>query len=307
MAHRKNQKKDLNIIEQHMNQPWQVSMLVAVVLFVFARWLVPMMSHSAVYKPVLGLVSIFGQILALPFILISAAIFLNGLHHARTTERVWQPQRESGPGSERKSNSPAVAAHGQSSPVVKQPAWSHELLKQLEWKRFELLCAEYFRVLGKVPKVLAKGADGGIDVRVFSAKTNTLEIAIQCKAWSSPVGVKEVRELFGVMAHELAPKGIFMATSTFTNDALVFARKNRQRLFLVDGTKFISMIKALPEAKQSQLLAFATEGDYTTPTCASCGIKMVWREKGAFWGCRNYPRCKSTLRTGNPATADRIG
>ena len=112
------------------------------------------------------------------------------------------------------------------------------------------------------------------------------------------VGVKEIRELFGVMAHESAGKGIFMTTSTFTDDAKKFATAHSDKLFLIDGKKFISMIGNLPREKKTKLLAFATEGDYTTPTCASCGIKMVERSssKGKFWGCSNYPKCKSTLR-----------
>ena len=110
------------------------------------------------------------------------------------------------------------------------------------------------------------------------------------------IGVKPIRELFGVMAHESAGKGIFMATSRFSEDAIKFAAEHSNKLFLVDGEKFLLMLLKLPEDKQQKLLAYVTEGDYTTPTCASCGIKMVWRSKGNFWGCSNYPRCKSTLR-----------
>lgn len=53
----------------------------------------------------------------------------------------------------------------------------------------------------------------------------------------------------------------------------------------------------LPAAAQLQLLAFATEGDYTTPSCPSCGVKMIKREskRGVFWGCRHYPRCRQML------------
>lgn len=40
----------------------------------------------------------------------------------------------------------------------------------MEWKRFELLCAEYFRCLGKRVETVTQGADGGIDARIFSDK-----------------------------------------------------------------------------------------------------------------------------------------
>ena len=141
------------------------------------------------------------------------------------------------------------------------------------------------------------GADGGVDARVYVNGSNVLEYAIQCKAWKKIVGVKEIRELFGVMVHESAGKGAFMATSTFSDDAKSFAAEHSDKLFLVDGEKFISMLLKLPQDKQKILLSFATEGDYTTPTCASCGIKMVLRNgaKGDFWGCINFPKCNSRL------------
>ncbi|WP_156912653.1 topoisomerase DNA-binding C4 zinc finger domain-containing protein [Methylocaldum szegediense] len=59
------------------------------------------------------------------------------------------------------------------------------------------------------------------------------------------------------------------------------------------------MIKKLPDDKQKRLLDFATSGDYTTPTCTRCGIKMVLRKSrrdgSTFWGCRNYPKCRMTI------------
>lgn len=189
----------------------------------------------------------------------------------------------------------------QSNPIgadkAKRPtSWSIELLRDLEWKRFEMLCAEYFRVLGKRVETINHGADGGIDARIYANNSNNLEFAIQCKAWGSMVGIKPIRELFGVMAHESAGKGIFMATSRFSEDVKKFAAEHSDKLFIIDGEKFLSMLSNLPEGKQQKLLAYATEGDYKTPTCASCGIKMVWRNKGDFWGCSNYPKCKSTLK-----------
>jgi restriction system protein len=184
-------------------------------------------------------------------------------------------------------------------PKCKPTEWSLDLLRSLEWKRFEQVCAEFFRQLGKLVEVSRRGADGGVDVKVYSNKNQSLEHVIQCKAWSYRVGVKEVRELFGVMVHQAAPKAIFMTTSSFSDDALAFAGEQSNKLFLIDGQKFISMIGGLPESKRQELLDFATEGDYMTPTCASCGVKMVWREKGEFWGCKNYPKCKSKLRVKN--------
>ena len=300
--------KKINVIDELLEQPWQISMLIAVSLFGVAKWLVPVMSDSAMYRPIFGLLSTFGQMFALPFLMVSVASFLKSRSIQSKDSKRCQPVHEqTEPFNNWKEPEPfndwkdeiEHTVRTPSEPVNIETTWNLDLLGKLEWKRFELLCAEYFRRLGKITKVIEKGADGGIDVRVFSATTNDLELAIQCKAWSSQVGVKEVRELFGVMSHESADKGIFMTTSTFTKDAEIFARQHQQNILLIDGARFISMIRELSETDQSQLLKFATEGDYTTPTCASCGIKMVWRDKGEFWGCSNYPRCNSTLRVKN--------
>lgn len=176
--------------------------------------------------------------------------------------------------------------------------WSKDLLRTLEWKRFELLTAEYFRVLGKKVETIRKGADGGIDARIYKDQTSELEYAIQCKAWRTKVGVKEVRELFGVMAHESAGKGLFITTSSFSSEAIRFANEHSEKLFLIDGDQFFRLLMKLPDTSKEKLLRFATEGDYQTPTCASCGIKLIKRQgkTGYFWGCSNYPRCKVTMK-----------
>lgn len=183
------------------------------------------------------------------------------------------------------------------SPLVKPLAWSLELLRDIEWKRFEDLSAEYYREKGVRCETTSLGADGGIDLKLFQDDSGKPTTIVQCKAWGTQlVGVKPVRELRGVMASEAIDKGFFMTSGGFTKDAKEFAKTNR--ITLIDATLFLMMIKRLPQESQDRLLDFATKGDYTTPTCPSCGIKMVKRDskRGVFWGCSRYPRCKQTLK-----------
>ena len=67
----------------------------------------------------------------------------------------------------------------------------------------------------------------------------------------------------------------------------------------LDGSGLLKLIATRTDEQQQALLDVAFEGDYGRPTCASCGIKLVERtpSKGGanFWGCSNYPRCKSRL------------
>ncbi|HXU93178.1 MAG TPA: restriction endonuclease [Gallionella sp.] len=267
--------------------PWQLSVAVSGVVFAIMRWLVPAQFDSPALAPLASVISGFAPMAALPFLFIAVIAFIRGRQEPAAVHN-HQPVRRV----------PLNDGSGRYVAMVPPPSdWSLGLLRSLEWKRFEMVCAEYFRILGKRVETVSHGADGGIDARVYAKDSDVMTFAIQCKAWDGMVGVKPVRELFGVMAHESAGKGIFMATSGFTGDAKQFAAEHQDKLFLIDGEKFLTMLSKLPEDKRKKLLEFATEGDYTTPTCASCGVKMVRRtgKGGAFWGCMNYPHCRSTL------------
>ena len=175
--------------------------------------------------------------------------------------------------------------------------WRADVLERVEWKRFEDLCCAFYREKGIGAETSALGADGGVDIRLFQDDANPARATaiVQCKAHNKPIGVKPIRELRGVMAHEKAEKAFFMAPSGFTEEARAFAAANR--ITLLDGKLFLAMLKRLPETSSRKLLEFATDGDWTTPTCPSCGEPMAAREskRGGFWGCTTFPRCRGTL------------
>jgi len=185
--------------------------------------------------------------------------------------------------------------------------WSIDLINSLEWKRFEELCLNYFIEKGYKAEVTRQGADGGVDINLFK---NSYSMSkpfgiVQCKAWKTyRVGVKPVRELFGVMAADGAPLGVFITSGDYTKEAREFSAD--KHIKLMNGTELLRQITELPEASRIGLLDRVTRGDYTTPSCPSCGIKMITRttRKGSnvgkkFWGCRYYPKCRNTLRIRN--------
>ncbi len=184
-----------------------------------------------------------------------------------------------------------------SSSEVKPTVWSPKVIDMMEWKRFEDLCCKFYLVKGIRAETTRLGADGGVDIRLFQDESQPTRCTtvVQCKAWSQAVGVKPVRELRGVMAHEKVEKGFFMAPNGFTDDARTFAAENG--ITLLNGKLIFAMLERLPDAGRQALLAFATEGDWTTPTCPSCGVKMAARDsaRGRFWGCIRYPKCRATL------------
>lgn len=173
---------------------------------------------------------------------------------------------------------------------IHHETWTLELIQQIEWRRFEELTANLMNELGFHTEINSFGADGGIDIKIYKEGSNHPDSIIQCKAWNKPIGIKPIREFLGVITHQKIP-GIFITTGIYTKEVIEFSKENK--IDLVDGKRFLYMIKTLTENAQKRLLNKTTEGDYITPTCASCGIKMIKKTK--FWGCTNYPRCRQRI------------
>ncbi len=177
--------------------------------------------------------------------------------------------------------------------------WSADVFSAIEWRRFEALIEALFQRAGFVTTSQSHGADGGVDVWLHAADDSQTPVGIvQCKHWSGkPVGVKEVRELRGVMASHAIARGHFATTSAFTADARTFALANG--IHLLDANGLLTLIAKRTVAEQQALLNVALEGEYWRQTCASCGAKMIERSSGkdgrGFWGCPTYPRCRHTM------------
>ncbi|HRO57725.1 MAG TPA: restriction endonuclease [Burkholderiaceae bacterium] len=176
---------------------------------------------------------------------------------------------------------------------------SPELLSQIEWRRFEALVEALFRMSGFETRSQSHGADGGVDLWLYARSQPDTPVGIvQCKHWNGRrVGVDKMRELRGVMASHGLHRAQFATTSAFTPDAIEFASGNG--IHLLDGQSLLRLIAKRSEQEQAALLAVATEGEYWRPTCVNCGIKLVERasrDNGkSFWGCANYPRCRTTM------------
>jgi restriction system protein len=192
-------------------------------------------------------------------------------------------------------HAPATQPRAQRQPAT---TWSPAVFAAIEWRRFEAVCEALFAQAGFKTRSQSHGADGGVDIWLHSANALGPVAVVQCKHWQGKaVGVKEIREFFGVMVSHQIKRGTYATTSTYTADAQQFAKDNG--ISAMDGPALLALIAKRTPEQQQALLAVAHEGEYWCPTCASCGIKLLERTpaKGgaAFWGCSNYPRCKSRL------------
>lgn len=82
--------------------------------------------------------------------------------------------------------------------------WSGKVFDQIEWRRFEAVCEALFAQSGMRAESQSHGADGGVDIWLWSAHSDK-PLIVQCKHWKKRVvGVKEVREFYGVLkSHDL--------------------------------------------------------------------------------------------------------
>jgi restriction system protein len=264
---------------------------------------VPALFRNHFLAPLLGLARELGLILVAVFGVIALVKYLRArAKNASNTDNVFdigsaktpseQPQSQDIPPRPLSKLETELARAQNPIPRQKPTAWSLEVLQSIEWKRFEELVAAYFREKGFECKTVTHGPDGGIDATIYQdGKRIAL---VQCKAWNTKlVGVKPIRELLGVMVHEGINKGYFMITGEFSQDALDFCKTHP--ITLASGKSLLRAIGRTDIQRQQRLLDVATEGDYTTPTCPSCGVKMVTRTNNKFWGCINYPRCHSKI------------
>jgi len=292
-----------------VSSPWQISVALAALTYVGLKWVLPgLVIGNPILKALAGALAPQAGLFAGVFLFIAVLAFVktkagqvrrgdsaatpgSGIDH-RLSAINYRRELQGFAGLPVPEN--AVSSPGAGKPAV----WTIELIRDIEWKRFEDVCQQYYESKGIRSETTALGPDGGIDIRLFQDDSGKATSIVQCKAWGERfVGVKPVRELLGVMTHEKIVKAFFMTSGKYSDEAKDFAKANR--ITLIDGEMFLMMINRLPEPASDKLLDFATAGDYRTPSCPRCGVKMRAVKgrggKADFWGCQRYPACRQRL------------
>ena len=83
--------------------------------------------------------------------------------------------------------------------------------------------------------------DGGIDSVISLDRLGLEKVYVQAKRWHGSVGRPEVQAFYGALAGQRANKGVFITTSTFSQQAIDFAR-SVERVVLVDGEKLAGLM-----------------------------------------------------------------
>jgi len=112
-------------------------------------------------------------------------------------------------------------------------------LDEIEGHDFEYYCAELLKKRGFIDVVVTKGSgDYGVDVL---AEKDGVTYGIQCKAYTTPVGVKAVQEAFAGKEYYDRMVGAVLTNQYFTKPAVEAAKK--LKILLWDRGYLDSMIE----------------------------------------------------------------
>ena len=250
-------RRDKHLLHELADLPWWVSLVVAALVFVGIRWLLPAFgSGNQFLRPLGAAFQAYAWWFTLPF-LATAVI---------AAPRAYSRRR---------------LLDGQT---------GLDSLRALSWQDFERLVGEAYRRHGyTVEEAGGSSPDGGVDLLLYSGGRKTV---VQCKRWrTNQVPVSLVRELFGVMVAEKADRAIFVTTGTYTSEALAFAAA--KPLELVDGAALAELVEGVQTTKPTVRRESATPA---CPKCGGRMVQRV-AKRGAnagntFWGCKSYPECR---------------
>ena len=121
-----------------------------------------------------------------------------------------------------------------------------ETLGQVSPKFFETIVLDVLHRIGYGTSrgdlaQVGKSGDGGIDGVISLDRLGLEKVYVQAKRWQNTVGRPEVHAFYGALAGQRATKGVFITTSTFTAQAIDFAR-SVERLVLVDGKRLAELM-----------------------------------------------------------------
>jgi hypothetical protein len=160
-----------------------------------------------------------------------------------------------------------------------------EQIRKLDWYQFEKFNVLLLKAEGwHATQVRGEHGDGGKDI---VAGKNGHVLYVQCKALSSPVREKIVRELLGSLAIADGPSGAIHAAGPFSKSAQQLAAAVGIPLY-DDHALAVRAQKSIPAAALPGILSELPH------LCPKCDSEMASRTGafGPFLGCARYPRCR---------------
>jgi restriction system protein len=147
--------------------------------------------------------------------------------------------------------SPEEALHA--AHLKMQAGLASELLAQVKAaspKFFEQLVLQLLLKMGygnyreDAGHVTGKSGDEGIDAVINQDPLGLDVLYLQAKKWDGTVGRPELQKFVGALHGKLAKKGVFITTSTFSDDALAYVRHMDPRVIVIDGKRLAELMIA---------------------------------------------------------------
>ncbi len=157
---------------------------------------------------------------------------------------------------------PSVAGGGAmdlTSTALGGKRWSLDVFAAIDAQRFAAVCETWFSWAGFDTRTQSHRTDGGVDIWLHAARMPGPVAIVRCKHWlNRPVGLQEMKDFLGVVANFQSAHGTYTTTSTYTPEALQFARDNG--IDAVDGRGLLRRIQTRTRQRQQDLLAIAYSG-----------------------------------------------
>ncbi|MEM9478519.1 MAG: restriction endonuclease [Verrucomicrobiota bacterium] len=158
--------------------------------------------------------------------------------------------------------------------------WSRELLFRLDWKLLHQLAIAMIEKGGFRAKKMKIGPSGEGLYSVSSGRLRKPEVYLAFSKWRCErVPTDEVKHLYSrILSNEIG-KGVFVTAGEFTQEIVEFA--HGRQLELINGEALLKTIRRMPIRDRDKLLHQTTLGEFTCPSCPSCGAKMILRKTAA--------------------------
>lgn len=137
--------------------------------------------------------------------------------------------------------------------------WSLDVFAHIDAQRFAAVCETWFSWAGFDTRHESHRTQEGVDIWLHAPRLPGPVAIVRCKhAPDKPVGLQELREFQDVVSTCKHAHGTFTTTSTYTPEALQFAKENG--IEVVDGRALLRRILTRTRQSQQALLAVAYHG-----------------------------------------------
>ncbi len=123
-----------------------------------------------------------------------------------------------------------------------------EKIRKVDYDFFEKIVVELLVSMGyggslhDAGKTIGKSGDEGIDGVIKEDKLGLDVIYIQAKRWNNTVGRPEIQKFAGALQGKRARKGVFITTSNFSREAMLYASMIENKIVLIDGKRLAELM-----------------------------------------------------------------